>query len=197
MAEDVVHCRHCGVEIREINWALGKEWNHSTYPYRPREAYRVCQARTVAEPPVPAADRQTDEERCRYVAEHHLMVSCGSCGFWQPEIRPAARPADADERMAQLRDEVDAGVRRALLRDAVAGWLWCGIGPWERAADFDREQYRQMADSMLALPEVAALLDAADKVRRVEALAKRATVSEHAHTPISVPGLRAALRGVP
>lgn len=42
-------CRHCGVEIRVINWALGPEWMHSTYPHRTRDAYRYCHF-AVAEP---------------------------------------------------------------------------------------------------------------------------------------------------
>lgn len=45
-----VVCKHCGVEIRQFNWSLGTQWEHSTYPYRPRDAYRNCRNATVAEP---------------------------------------------------------------------------------------------------------------------------------------------------
>lgn len=50
------------------------------------------------------------------------------------------------------------------LREAIAAWLCVYVG-----GVIDEE--RSAADAVLALPEVAALLDAAEMVRRVEALA--------------------------
>lgn len=50
-------CKHCGFTIVQINYALGSEWMHTLpggrYDMAPGamyEPYRVCRARTVAEP---------------------------------------------------------------------------------------------------------------------------------------------------
>lgn len=41
-------CRHCGVEITPVQYAIGPEWRHDPYPHLGRE-YLHC-VRTIAEP---------------------------------------------------------------------------------------------------------------------------------------------------
>jgi len=108
----------------------------------------------VAPRPVPAADRQTDEERC-YPECHYL-------GCEPDDDCPPARPAAADAVMADLRDELEEGVTVARLREAIADGIpeWAGLVP---------EEQGWLADAVLALPEMRALLDAAAKVQRVKA----------------------------
>lgn len=45
------------------------------------------------------------------------------------------------------------------LREELAAYFWTGIGPWERAKEWDREPYWRIADDLLALPALAAYLN--------------------------------------
>lgn len=99
---------------------------------------------------------------------------------------------------------------REQLREEIARTLWEADNPayglafqddeiselWRRSAGTRaRQGYDRRADAVLALPAVAALLDAADKVRRVEELAEELESHRGGHDADVAADIRRALRG--
>lgn len=109
--------------------------------------------------PEPAADRQTDEERC---PEHGALCHGDSCCCADKHRAPPAVV------LADLAGGINDEVRRVRVREAVARWLAWAYSGDDYADDYGSNQHwLEMADHLLALPEVAGLLDA---LTRVEAL---------------------------
>lgn len=62
------HCLNCGDTIRLINYALGPEWMHvdpyASFPTTGKNtAWRICKAKTVAEPLSSTPERPSGDDR--------------------------------------------------------------------------------------------------------------------------------------